>query len=488
MFKKLFLGVLLVLVVLAIPVAVRTARFHPAQLEVPPAPHASVDADAAAAHLAKAVTFATISNQDRKLTDTAAFDGLHQFLEATYPNVYRALPHEAVGPAALLFTWKGSDPNLEPLLLLAHQDVVPVEKGSEAKWTVPPFAGAVQDGFVWGRGAIDDKGSLIATLEAVEAMVKRGFQPKRTVLLALGADEEIGGRDGAVKISELLKSRNVKPFMVLDEGQAITHDLIPGVPGDVALVGIAEKGYLSVELAVHAEGGHSSMPPRETAVGILSNALARLEAHPMSARITDISRKQFELLGPHMPLPQQVALANLWLTESLVMRAQMAKPAGNAMMRTTTAPTMLEGSSKENVLPITARAVVNFRILPGDSIEGVLVHVREAVADARVDVNAVGDTRSEPSPEAPVDGPGYRAIEKTIREMYPETIVAPSLVLGATDSRHSQILGGPIYRFGPMHVGPTDLPRIHGTDERVGVKDLGDAIAFYERLIENVDH
>ena len=310
------------------------------------------------------------------------------------------------------------------MLLLAHQDVVPVAAGEETGWTHPPFAGVVADGHVWGRGALDDKASLVAILEAVERLAASGRAPRRAILLAFGHDEEVGGERGAARIAERLAERGVAPEFVLDEGMAVLADGVPGVRGLVALVGIAEKGSVTLDLEVEAEGGHSSMPPRQTAIGILAAAVARLEASPMPARLAGPARLMLEGLAPEMGFGSRLAVANLWLFRRPLERRLAASPAGNALLRTTTAATLVEGGVKENVLPRSARAAVNFRLLPGDSIRSVIEHARRAIADPRVAVKVRGGFAAEASPVAPVETAGFEAIRRSIAEVFPGAAVA----------------------------------------------------------------
>lgn len=457
------------------------------RLKAPPRLSATPDAfgfdeAATAAHLAQALRFPTVSTQAGRADDAAygaACDALHAWLERTYPKLSASLGRERVGAHALLFTWKGTTA-AAPLILLAHQDVVPVD--APAKWTHAPFAGDVADGFVWGRGAIDDKVSLVGILEAVERLLERGFAPSRTLYLALGADEEIGGGDGAVRIAALLKERGVTPALLVDEGGAVVGGVIPGLARPLASVGIAEKGYASVRLTVTGPGGHSSQPPRQSNIGVLAAALARLEAHPMPASLRNVERMA-PYLAPELPFGQRLALANLWLFGPFVERAFAANPTSDATLRTTTAVTMVSGGVKENVLPQSATAVVNFRVFPGDTVAGVVEHVRRVVGDERVDVELLTATLSEASRESSWTSPAFAAVEDAIARVWPEAVTAPGLVLGATDERHYAALGGDAYRFTPVSLERDDLPRIHGADERVPAGAPARAARFYAELV-----
>jgi carboxypeptidase PM20D1 len=478
--------VLVGVLLLAAGLVVRAVSLPSRQLVVEPVPPMAVD-PGAAGRLARAVTFRTVSYQDPAETDPEQFRALHRYLEASFPGVHRTLRRELVSELSLLFTWTGRDPAARPLLFLSHLDVVPVE--SETAWSHPPFAGEIADGHVWGRGALDDKLGVLGLLEAVESLLRDGFQPRRTIYLAFGHDEEVLGRRGAPAIAALLGERGVTPELVLDEGLPVVVGQFSGVRAPVATIGIAEKGYVSVELTVEGEGGHSSMPPPETPVGTLAKAITRLEAHRPRPALAGAARQLLAAVAPHMDLGRRIAIANLWLFGPLVEWQLTGSPVTDALIRTTTAPTMLEGGPKENVLPARARAVVNFRIRPGDSVAGVLAHVQATVADARVKaVPLPSAMRSEPSPESSIESSAFQTLARTIREVFPDALVVPSLVLGATDARHYATLApGAVYRFIPVRMRPEDRRRVHGIDERIAVAGYEDAVRFYARLIRNAE-
>jgi carboxypeptidase PM20D1 len=472
------------LALLLVVLAVRTASFRSRQIVAPPV-LVSVDAAWLAHRLAGALRFRTVSHQERSQMDLGEFERFKAYLEESFPKVYTALTAQHIGPASVVFSLVGSDLSLEPILLLAHMDVVPVEAGTEAAWEHPPFGGEVAGGFVWGRGALDDKGSLMATLEVLERFVERGMRPKRSIVFAVGHDEEVSGRDGAMSIAKVFRASNLRFAWALDEGLIVGDRLVPGIDGPVALVGIAEKGYLSIRLDVEAQGGHSSLPPRQTAIGTLAAALDRLETHPMPARLEGPARETLDFLGPEMPWARRLVVANLWLFGGLVKENIRRSPAGNATLRTTTAPTIVQAGMKENVLPSRARAVVNFRILPGDSIAGVTEHVRRVIGDPRVEITTLDESAGEPSAVSSTASPGFGVIGKSAREVFPEALLAPGLMMGATDSRHYADLCGDVYRFAPIHLDAADLVRFHGVNERISVAAYADAVRFYERLLLN---
>ena len=477
------LGAVAVVAVVAAVVIVRTMRF----VAPPPAAPAAVPADAAvndsaaAERLARAVRFRTVSYGDSAPMKDALL-AMRAQLEKDFPRVHHALAREIVGDYSMLYSWRGRDTTLAPMVLMGHLDVVPVEAAAEHSWHHGPFSGDIADGFVWGRGTLDDKVSVLAALEAVESLLGEGFTPERTVLLAFGHNEEVSGT-GADSIVQRLRARGVRPEFVVDEGGVIAEGMFPGVTRPLALVGTSEKGYVSIVLTVEAAGGHSSMPPRETAVGVLAAAIVKLERDPFPPHLSGPAGGLFDAIGPALPFAGRMAFANRWLFGPAIVRQLAAMPTTDAMLRTTTAPTMLEGSPKDNVLPKRARGVVNFRILPGDSVAGVLARVNAVIADPRVTTSIAAGTTTEPSPVSGTDTPGYRAIGRAILEMAPAAIVAPSLVIGGTDARHYPVITPNVYRFLPLVLHGDDIARLHGVDERVGVANYGGAIRFTRRLI-----
>ncbi|HEX4935246.1 MAG TPA: M20 family peptidase [Gemmatimonadaceae bacterium] len=437
-----------------------------------------------AERLREAVRFATVSVQDSTQWDARPFLAFHDWLRTAFPRVDSALTREVVNRHSLLYTWRGSDTTRPPILLTGHFDVVPVEPGTDSMWKHPPFAGDTADGYLWGRGTTDDKASVIGVLEGVDLLVAQGFAPTRTVLLAFGHDEEVGGQRGAGEIARLLEQRYGTVAFLVDEGGIVTDGIVPGVKRRIAMVGVAEKSSLSVELSVTGAGGHSSMPPDHTALGILARALTRLEEHQMPARLTPATEAFLTNVASEGSFAMRVAFANLALTRPLIVRGLVANPQTAAVVRTTTAVTMASGSPKENVLPIRATAVVNFRILPGDSVQGVLAHVARVVGDTMVKVRPLGAAR-EPSPVAPFDTPEFATLERTIGQLYPDALATPYLLGAATDTRHYEGLTRNIFRFMPVVATPALIAGAHGTNERVPLADFTHGVKFWAQLIRN---
>jgi carboxypeptidase PM20D1 len=448
------------------------------------APAIDLDADGAIQRFAAALRIPTVSHGEPEKNDPAQFDAFAKHLQDSFPRAHAALTREAVGKS-LLFTWAGRDPNARPLLLLAHMDVVPVEPGTEGNWTHPPFGGVIADGQVWGRGARDDKSSVLALMESVEWLLAHDFRPGRTVYLAFGHDEEIGGKDGAKQVAALLKSRGVQADL-LDEGSAVlSGGIIAGVKRPVAAIMTAEKGYYTAKLTVRAEGGHSSRPPPVTAISRLARAVARVQDNPMPTRLVSPVTDMFDAVAPEMGFGQRFALANRWLFGPILRRTLAASQTTNTSVRTTTATTVFHAGVKDNVLPSEAWALVNFRLLPGDSIDEVRAHIRRVAADPAVELSDYGGFGDEPSPVSSTDSESFRLIEKTVREIFPDAVVSPGLVTGATDARNYAGVYATRYNFAPQVLAPADLPTIHGTDERIGVDNYLTMVRFYVQLLRN---
>ena len=463
---------------LAAVLAFNTFRMKAEPLGRAPAP-GPVDAGAVQ-RLSRALQIQTVSSEAASPSpeSLAAF---HTLLAQSFPRVHSTLKVEPVAGGSLLFTWPGTDAAAPALLLTAHQDVVPVEAGSQGKWAAPPFSGAVANGFVTGRGAIDDKGSLMAILEATERLLARNYRPRQTIYLAFGHDEERGGT-GAIAIAALLKQRGANIGLALDEGYAVLDGVISGVQPPVAIIGVAEKGYVSVELTAAGAGGHSSMPSDDNAAVHIVRAVEKLVQNQMPTRIDGPTAAMFDGIAPYSSGPMRVALANRWLAGPLIRGQLLASPDTAAALRTTTALTILSAGTKDNVLPQSARAVINHRILPGDTVESVVAHDRKVIDDPRVGVRAL-PTRHNPSRPVPTSSAEYQRLASAIRATFPEAAVAPGLVLGATDGRHYEGVAKGVLRFAPFRMRKDDLARFHGNDERVAIADYMRAIGFYERLM-----
>lgn len=482
MIKKIFKITGVVLLLLILVLLFNTFTYKSKQLQIAAIPVVEVP-EQCAEHLAGAVRIKTVSD-DIKKSDTVALKKLLDYLSVTFPLADSVLQKKIINGYSLLYKWEGSDASLKPIVLMGHMDVVPVADEQLKNWDFEPFGGEIKDGYICGRGTLDDKVNVVGLLETAEILLKEGFEPKRTVYFAFGHDEEIGGKEGAKKIAEYLQSKNVQAEFVMDEGMVITKGVVPGIQPDIALVGISEKGYLTVQLSVESQGGHSSMPAKETPIGILSSAIARLEQNPIPVRISEPVSHFLDYVGPEMPFTTKLAFANQWLLKSIILNTYQKSNSGNATVRTTTAPTIFKSGVKENVLPPRADAVINFRILPGETTQDVLAHIEKTVSDSRVKIHEPLYS-NEAAEVSDIHSVGFMQIEKTARQVFPQTLVAPSLMLGATDVKQYAIISKNLFRFMPVPFDSEDLSRLHGNNERISIKAFKNCIRFYRQLIVN---
>ncbi len=482
--KKTLLTLLILVAILALVLLFRAITYsEPPPTVATTSSALSLATEDAPARLAQAVRYPTVSNADTAWVDKAVFGAFHAFLREAFPLVHEELKLEVINGLSLLYKWEGKDASLRPGLMLAHQDVVPVNDASRDEWDFPPFSGEISNGFIQGRGTLDDKMCLMGILEATEMLLADGVQPQRTLYLGFGHDEEVGGAFGAVAMASMFAEQNIRLAFVLDEGSAVVENVVPGIEEPFALIGISEKGYISVEMTVQGTGGHSSMPPPLTAVGRLSRAITRLQENPFPANLAYVE-PLFRKLGDQLPFSQRLVLGNLWLLEPVMVGALSQTASLNANIRTTTAPTMFSSGIKDNVLPDKASAVVNFRILPGETSDDVINYVRQIVDDPSVTVTRHG-VAEEPAPVSNSDSETFHAISTTLRTVFsaPQMVVSPSLVVAATDSRHFAEVADDIYRFSPMLLNGDDLKRIHGVNERIAVDNYRRMIEFYYRFM-----
>ncbi|MFN3912568.1 M20 family peptidase [Hyphomonas sp.] len=494
MIRNILIGLGLALVALAGVIVFNTVNYGGAPignrvtLPEPPA----ISAELGAQHLAAAIRFKTVTlaSGDPRPGQEGEWLALHAWLETTYPAAHAAMTKELVPETlTLLYTWPGSDPSLKPLLLMAHQDVVPVNIGTEGDWTGGPFDGEIIDGYIYGRGAIDDKGSLVALMEAAEALAASGFQPKRTLLFMFGHDEEVSG-SGAEAGVALLKSRGVAPEFALDEGfMVLNPSPLTGKP--MGFIGIAEKGYVTLDIVASGAGGHSSTPPRDSAAVRLARAVVALDENQMPSALSQApASEMFKAAGKDMPFAQRMAFANLWLFKGVIDGQLADIPAGNAMIRTTTAPTMLAGSAKENVLAQRATATVNFRIHPANTEEEIIAHVKDVTSGIdgiSVELGKEGIRGKGASNVSPTDNRAYAVLASVSEAVMPGAPAAPGLVLGATDGRYAEAITPNVYRFAPSVLTPDELTGFHGTNERTSVENMGRLARGYAQIILAMD-
>lgn len=445
------------------------------------------DEEQAARNLGQALRFPTVSHRQQDKIEPAPFLDLHQYLADAFPKVHQTLHRETFNDLSLLFTWRGRDSSQKPILLMSHLDIVGVPEQTRDHWCASPFGGEIVDNFVYGRGALDVKSGFMSMLEAFEILVASGFRPNRTIYLACGHDEEVGGGNGNAVIAQHFRDDKIRFDYVLDEGGALTDGVISGVSRPVALIAIAEKTSINVELVVSNQGGHSSAPGGNTAIGILASAIQKLECHSFTAKLEEPTHRMLDYLGPELPWLKRLVMANRWAFSGLIKKELARTVSGNAVIRTTAATTMVHGGIKENMLPDEARARINLRLLPSDSLDWVLDRIRDVVGDPRVDLRPLDHVPHQTKRVSSIDAKGFQALLKSIGQVFPDAIIAPCLAIHSTDSRHYMDLGRDIYRYLPMRVTPKDLQRIHGTNERISIADYANMIRFFISLMHATD-
>ncbi len=479
MLKKTLLSALILLVVLASVVAFKTLTAKSKQIHVAAIPAPALPSNAAE-HLQKAIQCQTISFGDSSNWKAEPFVALRTLLETSYPLVHSKLSREIVSQYTYLYKWEGKNPSLAPYLFLAHQDVVPVEETTKQLWTVAPFGGELKDNAIWGRGAIDNKCNLISILEASEKLLQQGFQPEQTIYFVFGHDEEIGSRKGAAAVAKILETRGIKAELILDEGGIVTTQKVPGITKPVALMGTAEKGYMTLELSVQKNGGHSSMPDSETAIDILTNALVKLHNNPFPAHIDKATQGFIDYLGPEMKFPNNMAFSNQWLFNGLIIKGLSKTAPTRAMTHTTSVATIINAGIKDNIVPSLATATINFRLLPGDSSAMILQKTKEIIGDERVVYKVKNESASEGTTSSVADGVGFQKINQIIHQTYDDVLGSPFLMIGGTDSRYYSKISDNIVKFSPV----IDPMGFHGIDEHVRLESFQHSVWFYEQLMK----
>ena len=483
MIKRFSYYFLLALALLLAVILIRAYLHQPDVYEFKAEAALVLDETKAIENLSKSIQFQTISHPDYEKFDYEEFQRFLSWLETEYFQVFKNLEKKYLGKT-LLLKWQGEASDLNPILLTAHYDVVPVRADADSIWQESPFSGKIDGDYVWGRGALDDKSGVIAILEAVNYLLEKNFSPRRTVYLSFGHDEEIGGRRGAGKVTEFLLNEGVELEWTLDEGSFLLQDIIPGINKPVAVINVAEKGSLTIQVIGKAEGGHSSMPSSKSSVGYLAEALLKLENNPVPGKLEGISLGLFDEVSKQMPFQYKILFANLWLFEPLINNFLSDSPTMNAVIRTTTAPTMLSASNRLNVLASEAVGTVNFRLHPRDNPEKIINFVKDLISNENIEVknlsagtlaSSVSDWETE----------GYRAISNSVREVYGDIIVAPGLMVGGSDSKHYAKAAKNSYRFNPFPLSANELSGLHGIDERIKKDDFLNGIRSYIKIIQS---
>ncbi|MDR2957541.1 MAG: M20 family peptidase [Coriobacteriales bacterium] len=471
------LGVFSVLVIFVAILLVRAFNFKPPITKKPVISEAVIDSDKVTDSLAQMVRCKTVSSDNPALVDETEFTRFHQVIETLFPTVHQVCPPEHVGASGLLFSLKGEN-SASPVVLMSHYDVVPAD---EEAWEKPAFAGIIEDGVLWGRGTLDTKITLNGVLSAAEMLLAQGFVPKNDMYFAFSGDEEIAG-PSAPEMVELLQQRGVSPGLVIDEGGAVVEDIFPGVKQPCAVIGIAEKGMLDVELSIESQGGHASAPPPHTLVGQLSQAVVRIENRPFPNKLTKPVAEMFDTLGRYSTFAYRLLFANLWCFMP-VLDLICRKTGGelNAMMRTTCAFTMMEGGKATNVLPPSAKMRANLRLIGGETPESAVEYLKSVAKNPDIKFNILYGMN--PSIDSRTDGSYWEILKGVIAETWPKTLVSPYLMVAASDSRHYCRISDGVYRFSAVAVSKSERNTIHGHNERVPVEKIVKNVQFYLRLM-----
>ena len=479
MFKKIFTLFFAILITLLSAALFRTFLHTPSQAKSTKGDVILIDEIRAIENLAESIKFKTISYQEIEKFPQQEFDSFIEWAAKTYPEFHQVLTLEQL-EHSLLFKWKGSDERLSPILFEGHYDVVPIIPGTEDLWEEMPFSGTIANNRIWGRGALDDKSGVIGLMEAATYLIKNNFQPTRTVYFGFGHDEEIGG-GGAALITEKLKEEGIQLHWSLGEGSFVNRGFFPGVDKLIAPINVAEKGIMNLLIVAKADGGHSSTPPSRTAVTLLAEALMKLEKEPLPGSLEGLSAVMFDEVSKNMPFGYRFLFANRWLFGGIIESQMSSSPVINAMIRTTTAPTMLNGSIKSNVLPIEASALINFRLHPRDTIESVTDHVRRVVGSEEVEVRSLGGM--EASGISSWNSPGFEIVATSLNKVYGDVISVPGLMIAASDTRHYSKIADNSFRFNPFSIVPEDMTGFHGTNESIEVDSFISGIKTYVEII-----
>ena len=472
--------ILYILLVLFAVILARALMFTPKAQEQIEFEDITPDSERAVRNLAALVRCKTVSNADPTLEDDAEFEKLVSLLPSLYPKVFETCSLTRFPGRGLLFHWKGKAEG-QPAVLMAHYDVVPVE---EENWSKPPFEAIIEDGVMWGRGTLDTKVTFNGILEAAEELIGKGFRPDRDIYFAFSGGEEVNG-PGAQNIVHWFRDQGIEPSLVLDEGGAVVEDVFPGVKGQCALIGIAEKGMLNLEYSISGAGGHASAPAPHTPVGKLSMACAKVEKHPFKMHITKPAQEMFDTLGRHSSFLYRMIFANLWAF-GWVLDLLTRKTGGelNALLRTTVAFTQMKGSKAPNVIPPNASMVANLRLNPADTVNGAMAYIKNVIGDD--DVKRTNLHSMEPSRISRTDCEGWQVVSNACAGTWQGCIVSPYLMVQCSDSRHYGEISDKVYRFSAMHMTAGERRLIHGNDERIRLESVGKAVEFFMRIMKQI--
>lgn len=471
-------GILAVIGLFLLVLVIRALCFNPKPQ--PPIDETEIcfDREAATSALVELIKCKTVSYNDPALEDNAEFEKLIASLPGLYPRVFDICSVRQLPDRGLLIRWPGRQ-DTEPTVLMAHYDVVPVD---EEKWDKPPFAAIIEDGVLWGRGALDTKVTFNGVLSAANHLIAKGYRPAHDIYFAFSGGEEVNGK-GAVNIVEYFESHHIQPALVVDEGGAVVENVFPGVKEPCGLIGIAEKGMLNAQYKVLSSGGHASAPPVVTPIGTLAKACRNILKHPFKMHLTKPAAEMFDTLGRRSTFVYKLIFANLWCFKPVLdLICRLSGGEMNALVRTTVAFTQMEGSSARNVIPTEAKLVSNMRLNPADTVEGALDYLRKVVKDDSVEITALEGF--QPSPISETNCPAWDKVAASVAETWKGCVVSPYLMVQCSDSRHYGRLSNHVYRFSAMDLTAQERKTIHGNNERIRLDCAMRAVEFYIRLMQ----